>query len=235
MDPFFNNISQRKINITILAIYPLVRSSLKSLLENDRRLNVLDAFGTASEFIEKVSHNKPDVALICLMENEGENIALVSDLLKAAPNTKFVVLSTPNSLLNHAATLKLGVAGIVGAGQSGRVLIQAIRRVFEGEVWLNQKLITELLNDSFNSSNNTKYKNKGNFKSDDLTKRELEVVRMIGLGLTNKDISKKMHIGETTVRHHLSSIYSKLNVEDRLNLAIYAYRRGIVSLQAKSV
>jgi DNA-binding NarL/FixJ family response regulator len=235
MDSFFNNISHQKISISILATYALVGSSLKSLLENDRRLNVLNTFGTTLEFIEKVSHNKPDVALICLMENEGENIAVVSDLLKAAPHTKFVILSSPNSLLNHSAALKLGVAGIVGANQSGRVLIQAIRQVSEGEVWLNQKLITELLNDSFNLSKDTKHKNKGNSKSDDLTKRELEVVRMIGLGLTNKDISKKMHIGETTVRHHLSSIYSKLNVEDRLNLAIYAYRRGIVSPQTQSV
>ena len=113
MDPFFNNISHRKINITILATYALVRSSLQSLLENDRRLNVLDAFGTTSEFIEKVSHNKPDVALICLMENEGENINVVSDLVKAASHTKFIILSSPNSLLNHSAALKLGVAGIV--------------------------------------------------------------------------------------------------------------------------
>lgn len=235
MDPFFNNISHRKINITISATHALVRSSLRSLFENDRRLSVLDTVGTTAELIEKSSRSKPDVVLICLTENEGENIAVIADLLKAAPQTKVVILSSPNSSLNHAAALKLGVAGIVGANQSGRVLIQAIRQVSEGEVWLNQKLITELLNDSFNSSNNIKNKNKGYSKGDDLTKRELEVVRMIGLGLNNKDISKKLDIGETTVRHHLSSIYSKLNVEDRLNLAIYAYRRGIVSPQADLV
>ncbi len=235
MDPFFNNISHRKINISISATYPLVRSCLQSLFENDRRLSVIDGVDTTSELIEKISHNKTDVVLVCLMENEGENIAVVADLLKAAPQTKVVILSSPNSLLNHSAALKLGVAGIVGANQSGRVLIQAIGQVSEGEVWLNQKLITELLNDSFNSSSHSKHKNKGYSKGDGLTKRELEVVRMIGLGLNNKDISKKLAIGETTVRHHLSSIYSKLNVEDRLNLAIYAYRRGIVSPPAKSV
>lgn len=233
MDPFFNNISHRKVSISVLATQPLIGSSLRSLLENDRRLNVFDVVGEMPQFIEKISDNEPDVVLICLIEKEGEDIAGIADLLKAAPQTKVVILSSPNSLLNHSAALKLGVAGIVGANQSGRVLIQAIRQVAEGEVWLNQKLITQLLNDSFSSPNNGK--NKAYSKGDGLTKRELEVVRMIGLGLTNKDISKKLHIGETTVRHHLSSIYSKLDVEDRLNLAIYAYRRGIVSPQAKSV
>jgi len=229
METFFNNISHRKTKVTILATYALVQSSLKLLLESDRDLSVLDIAGTATELIEKVSQNKPDVVLICLAENEGKNIDLMTDLIKAAPQTKTVILSSPNSSLNQPAALKLGVTGIVGTNQSARVLVRAIRQVSEGEVWLNQKVIAQLLNNSFNSASNGKYKNDGIFKGSDLTKRELEVVRMIGLGLNNKDISKKLYIGEATVRHHLSSIYSKLNVEDRLNLAIYAYRQGIVS------
>jgi len=231
MDTFINNISHRKTKVIVLATYALVRSSLHLLLESDRELRVLDVAGTASELIEKVSQNKPDVVLICLMENEGKNIDLMTDLLKVAPQTKAVILSSPNSLLNQPSALKLGVTGIVGTNQSTRVLIRAIRQVSEGEVWLNHKVIAQLLDNSFNSTSNGKYKNKGLLRGDDLTKRELEVVRMIGLGLNNKEISKKMYIGEATVRHHLSSIYSKLNIEDRLNLAIYAHQQGIVSSQ----
>ncbi|MBA4184452.1 MAG: response regulator transcription factor [Acidobacteria bacterium] len=235
MDTFINNISHRKTKVSVLATYALVRSSLQLLLESDRELRVLDVAGTVSELIKKVSHNKPDVVLICLMENEGKNIDLIADLLKVAPKTKAVILSSPNSLLNQPSALKLGVTGIVGTNQSTRILIRAIRRVSEGQVWLNHKVIVQLLDNSFNSTGNGKYKNKGLLRGDDLTKRELEVVRMIGLGLNNKDISKKLYIGETTVRHHLSSIYSKLNIEDRLNLAIYAYQQGIVSSQVTVV
>ncbi len=235
MDTFINNISHRKTKVSVLATYALVRSSLQLLLESDRELRVLDVAGTVSELIKKVSHNKPDVVLICLMENEGKNIDLIADLLKVAPKTKAIILSSPNSLLNQPSALKLGVTGIVGTNQSTRILIRAIRRVSEGQVWLNHKVIVQLLDNSFNSTGNGKYKNKGLLRGDDLTKRELEVVRMIGLGLNNKDISKKLYIGETTVRHHLSSIYSKLNIEDRLNLAIYAYQQGIVSSQVTVV
>jgi len=235
MDTFINNISHRKTKVSVLATYALVRSSLQLLLESDRELRVLDVAGTVSELIKKVSHNTPDVVLICLMENEGKNIDLIADLLKVAPKTKAIILSSPNSLLNQPSALKLGVTGIVGTNQSTRILIRAIRRVSEGQVWLNHKVIVQLLDNSFNSTGNGKYKNKGLLRGDDLTKRELEVVRMIGLGLNNKDISKKLYIGETTVRHHLSSIYSKLNIEDRLNLAIYAYQQGIVSSQVTVV
>ena len=231
MDTFINNISHRKTKVSVLATYALVRSSLQLLLESDRELRVLDVAGTVLELMEKVSNNKPDVALICLMENEGKNIDLIADLLKIAPKTKVIILFSPNSLLNQPSALKLGVTGIVGTNQSPRILIRAIRQVSEGEVWLNHKVIVQLLDSSFNSTSDGKYKNKGLLRGDDLTKRELEVVRMIGLGLNNKDISKKLYIGETTVRHHLSSIYSKLNIEDRLNLAIYAYQQGIVSSQ----
>jgi DNA-binding NarL/FixJ family response regulator len=235
MDTFINNITHRKTKVSVLATYALVRSSLQLLLESDRELTVLDVAGTALELINKVSHNKPDVVLICLMQNEGKNIDLIADLLKVAPQTKAVILSSPNSLLNQPSALKIGVAGIVGTNQSTRVLIRAIRQVSEGEVWLNHKVIAQLLDNSFNSTSKSKYKNKGLLKGDDLTKRELEVITLIGLGLNNKDISRKLYIGEATVRHHLSSIYSKLNIKDRLNLAIYAYQQGIVSSQVSVI
>lgn len=228
MDAFFNNISHRKTKISVLATHTLVRNSLRALLETERQLSVLDAVDTSSELIEKIALSKPDVVLICLVENEGENIGIISDLLEAAPQTKIVILSSPNSLLNQSAALKIGAAAVVGANENTRTLVRAIKQVSAGETWLNQKVIVKLLDEDFNAPTNGGFKTKPYFRGDDLTKRELEVVRMIGLGLTNKDISKKLHIGETTVRHHLSSIYSKLNVEDRLNLAIYAHRQRIV-------
>lgn len=227
MDTFFNHNPRQKTKIAILATYNLVRHSLQLLLNDDRELSVLDVAGTTSELLDKISHNNPDVVLLYLMENEGKNIEVVADLRRIAPQIKVVVLSSPNSLLDQPAALKLGVTGIVGTHQSARSLIRVIRQVAEGEVWLNQKLLTQLLDNSFNTVGG-KSKNKGFVKGNELTNRELEVVGMIGLGMNNKVISEKMFISEATVRHHLSSIYGKLNVEDRLNLAIYAYRQQIV-------
>lgn len=224
MNTFFRNPSRSKTNVTILATYNLVRNYLQLLLASDREINVLDTVGTTEELLQKVSRNKPDVVLICLMDNENANIEVMPELLEAAPQTKVVILSSPDSPLDQPAALKLGVSGIVGTNQNVRVLVRAIRQVAEGEVWINQKLIAQLLGGSSNGTS----KHKDFYGDDDLTKRELEVVGMIGQGMKNKDISDKLYISEATVRHHLSSIYSKLNIDDRLNLAIYAYQQRIV-------
>lgn len=233
MDMFFSNISRKANHVTILSTCNLINDCLKVLLESDRELKVLDIAHTKTELIQKVSLNAPDVVLICLMENEGKNINIIPDLFKTAPHIKVVILSTPNSMLDQPEALKLGVTGIVGTNQNFRTLIRAIRQVSEGEVWLNQKLIAQLLGGNFYVANDNPTA-KGFYGENDLTTREREVVRLVGMGLNNKEIAKKLHISEATVRHHLSSIYSKLYVEDRLNLAIFAYQQGIVKPPVKS-
>lgn len=235
MDAFYSNTLHRRTKVSVFATYSLVRKYLQLLIEGDRNLSVLDMVGTAEDLIEKVSFSKPDVVLICMIENEGKNIKVVEELRQISPQVKVVILSSPDSLLDQPAALKLGVTGIVGTNQNARVLTRAIQQVSEGEVWLNQKLIERLLNNNFSAENGGSGKNKGFYREDSLTNRELEVVKMIGLGLKNKGISDRLFISEATVRHHLSSIYSKLHIEDRLNLAIYAYRQRIVAPQGVSV
>jgi DNA-binding NarL/FixJ family response regulator len=207
---------------------------LRALLESHRELKILDAADSSFELLQKISQNTPDVILICLMENEGKNISIIPELFKVAPHTKVLLLSTPNSLLDQPQALKYGVTGIVGTNQSSRTLIRAITQVSEGEVWLNQKLIAQLLGGNLYDSNGGS-KTKSLSVESELTAREREVVRLVGMGMNNKEISKRLHITEATVRHHLSSIYSKLYVEDRLNLAIFAYQQGIVQPAGKSL
>lgn len=235
MEDVFNRSSRQKTKITILSTYNLVSDCLRVLLESDRELKVQDIVGTNSELLRKVSQNAPDIVLICLMDNEGKSMEVITDLFKIAPQTKVVILSTPNSLLDQPEALKLGVTGIVGTNQNFRILIRAIRQVSDGEVWLNQKLIAQILGGKYYGGNGKSNSDKGFYKTDDLTNREREVVMLVGMGMNNKDISKKLYISEATVRHHLSSIYSKLYIEDRLNLAIFAYQQGIVQPPAKAL
>lgn len=234
MGSFSNNISRRKIKIVIQASYCLVRQYIQLLLENDDDINILDVAITNAELLQKVRLRHPDVVLLCLMKDEGKNIEIVANLLESSPDTKVMVLSSPNSSLDQTEALKLGVTGIVGANQNARMLVRAIKQVSEGEVWLNQKLIAQLLSNNLKTAKKTAA-NHANYPNDDLTNREIEVVGLIGLGLRNKNISNKLFISEATVRHHLSSIYSKLQIEDRLNLAIYAHRERIVERFAKSI
>lgn len=214
-----------KINVAVLASYALAYKSLQSLIENcGRKIAVSAVAANAEDLLKKVSVSKPNVVLVCLMEDDKESIEVIPNIIKASPHTRVVVLTKPNTKSNPTEVLKKGAMGIVGMDQNASVLIRAIEQVSEGETWLSQKLISQLLDANSIKSKNTPPK--GNA----LTRRELEVISMIGQGMKNKEISDQLSISEATVRHHLSSIYSKLQVDDRLNLIIHAYRNGIVKL-----
>jgi DNA-binding NarL/FixJ family response regulator len=222
--PRFN--ASNKIQVAVLASYAIVNKSLQSLIEQcGNKISVSAIAADTDELIEKVSKMKPDVVLVCLMDDEKETIEVIPNIIKVSPDTRAVVLTNPNGQHNPTEVLKKGAMGIVGMNQSANVLVRAIEQVSEGETWLSQKLISQLLD------KNSESKNKKNQpKGDALTKRELEVVSKIGNGMTNKEIARKLYISEATVRHHLSSIYGKLRVNDRLNLVIHAYRNGIVKI-----
>jgi DNA-binding NarL/FixJ family response regulator len=182
--------------------------------------------------LEAAAANPPDIALVCLLDDEGHHISFIADLAKKAPGVKIIVLSSPNSNLDQPASLKLGVRGIVGANQNVRVLKRAIQQEFEGGVWLQQRLMDQLLNGSApqNGHNGSRHGSRVH----ELTKRETEIIELVGYGMNNKAIAKELAISDATVRHHLSSIYGKLHLEDRLNLAIFAYQTKIVTPRSES-
>jgi DNA-binding NarL/FixJ family response regulator len=227
MDTPYKKEVRQKTKVTVLSTYKLISDYLNALLQDDKEMAVLDIAASPNELLQSVKNDAPDVVLICLMDSEGSNVSVISELFECAPNSKVVLLASPDSQLDQPAALKLGVTGIVGTNQSPRMLIRAIRQVSEGEIWLNQKLVEQLLGESLHTQNGRSNGN-GYQKLHELTNRELEVIAMVGRGMNNKDISSMLFISEATVRHHLSSIYSKLHVEDRLNLAIYAYQHKIV-------
>lgn len=217
---------RHKIAVTIFARYALVRNSLPLLLKDDR-IRVLNVIETTNNLLLNIAEKEPDVILLCITEEERDVINIIPQLFERAPRTKVLLLADPNGTIDETEALRLGVTGIVGLNQQARVLTRAVKQVFEGETWLNQRLIARLL-EKDSPEKNGKSENKKYYRVDDITARELEVIETISLGMTNKDISEKLFISEATVRHHLSSIYSKLCIEDRLNLVIYAYREGLI-------
>lgn len=222
----------RKIKVTFLATQNLICDQLRLLLESNYEVRVLHCAHTTGDLVEKVASNPPDVVLLCLMENEEGNIEVIPELFENAPNTKVLILSNPESALDEPRALKLGATGIINANQSHKTLFRAIKQIAEGETWLNPKLVAQLLGKTV-TLDSGRTREKGFYRNDDLTKRELEVVKMIGLGMKNRDISQKLFISEATVRHHLSSIYGKTDVTDRLNLVIYAYQKGLIPPPAR--
>ena len=105
-------------------------------------------------------------------------------------------------------------------------MIKAIKKVHHGEVWLDRLTMGSVLQEMTEE----KQADPDQEKIASLTEREREVVSLVGEGLKNKQIAAKLFISETTVTHHLSSVFSKLAVSDRLELIIYAFRHGLAKL-----
>ena len=180
-----------------------------------------------TELNEKIKKTSPEIIIICLAENDQKVLEIIPKILKISPETKIILLTNPNVLKNPSEVEKAGVAGLVGMNQNISVLIRAIEEVSQGKNWLNQNFASKLFKkDGLNDSNGHQNSNDGEL----LTRREMEVLMMIGTGMNNKQIAKNMFISEATVRHHLSSIYDKMQVNDRLNLVIYAYQIGILEV-----
>lgn len=228
-----DNNSGGKINLGILTKYKLSHSVLKILIESkSKSINIIGSVQTHEEFSKMVSTNKLDIVLLNLVEDEVDNIDFIPKLFQISPKIKILLLSPPGSIIDFKKLLAMGVAGIVECDQREEVLIQAIQQVAEGGIWLNQKLMAQLLNNDPISKENG-FKQIGLFANDLLTNREIDVVEEIAKGFSNKEIAKSLNISEATVRHHLSSVYGKLQLDDRLNLVIYAFKKGIVDFSSK--
>ncbi|HMB24329.1 MAG TPA: response regulator transcription factor, partial [Anaerolineales bacterium] len=147
--------------------------------------------------------------------------------LMAVVSVPRVILVTPmTDSQYHVLAVQHGAMGVVLSQKSPEVLYKAVEKVYEGEVWLDRNLMARVL-----SSN---HKNGGSDtiprKIGMLSPREREIISLVGAGLKNQQIADQLFLSDVTVRHHLTSIFKKLNVSDRLELVIYAYQNDLAQL-----
>jgi DNA-binding NarL/FixJ family response regulator len=216
------------VSIALFAEQQMVRESLTHLIEATQDFRVLGAFDLQGEATPHAETLKEcDVAVMYF--NSGAPVEKISRVREVNPEARIVVITDGSDLEAQTEALRLGAVGIVKAEQSAKLLIEAIRQTHKGETWLNQALLNRLLEGGKQSAE--KRTNGSKIVGiESLTTREREVIFMIGQGLKSKAIASRLFISEATVRHHLSSIYGKLGVDDRLNLVIYAYKNGLIQL-----
>jgi DNA-binding NarL/FixJ family response regulator len=135
------------------------------------------------------------------------------------------VLTGVRDVEMHRRAVRLGAVGLVLKEKAADVLLKAIAKVYAGEVWLDRLLIANVLSEITRPTSQSL--DPEDIKIKALTVREREIIKLIGQGLKNQAIANRLCISEATVRHHLTSIFGKLGVGDRLELAIYAYRHGL--------
>jgi DNA-binding NarL/FixJ family response regulator len=220
--------TKNPILIVILDSHTLFRAGIRRIIESQPGMEVVGEAGSLSESLEIITNLKPDIILVELNLTGQQEHDILSSVVKASEGTRVILVTGTSDPKVHQKAVEEGVVGVVYKTQPPEILIKAIEKVYAGEVWLERSLIANVL--SRLSRNQPASKVDPETESiTRLSEREKEVVKLIGKGLKNKRISTELCISETTVRHHLTSIYSKLGVSDRLELLVYAHQYGLVT------
>jgi two-component system, NarL family, nitrate/nitrite response regulator NarL len=217
---------QGPIRILIVDDHAIVRAGLRMLIEHDSIMQVVGMTGKRSEALALAEREKPDVVILDIVLGDEDGLALLPELREVAPDARVIVLTGLRSVDAHRRAIRAGAMGVVLKEYAAEVLLKAIQKVHEGEVWIDRLMMGSMLQEMTKPGSDDPEK----AKIDSLTDREREVITLVGEGLKNKQIAERLFISETTVTHHLSSIFSKLQVSDRLELIIYAFRYGLAKI-----
>lgn len=204
----------------------VIRSGLRMLIEYDKRMQVVAQAGNKAEALERAAETSPDVIILDLLLGEEDGLSFLPELCEASPQSRVLVLTGVQNPDAHRRAIRRGAMGIVLKEHAADQLLKAIMKVNEGEVWIERSMMGSMIQEF----NKPALVDPEVTKIESLTDREREVIALIGEGLKNKQVGERLFISETTVTHHLSSVFSKLEVSDRLELIIYAFRHGLAKM-----
>jgi DNA-binding NarL/FixJ family response regulator len=202
-----------------------MRLGLRLLIEN-RGLKVVGEASGRADALEIAEREQPDIILLDLTLPGTDGIDLIPELLAVAKGSRILVLTGVLEPEVHKRAMHLGAMGVVLKEKAPEVLIKAIQKVHEGEIWLDRAMVANVFCATSRFRDVRKHDPEA-VKIATLTGREREVIALVGEGLRNKQIADRLFISEGTVRNHLTTIFSKLEVSDRFELLIYSFRHSL--------
>jgi len=208
--------------------HAVVRAGLVMLLQSQKHLKVIGQTGDTIEALKIAADAQPDVILLDVILGSDDGLELLPKLRKAAHNARILILTGTQNPEVYQRAVRLGAMGLVNKETAAEVLLKAIEKINAGEVWFDRMVMGDVLTEMTRGRDNKKADPEA-AKITKLTEREREIIVLIAEGLKNKQIAERMFISETTVRHHLTSVFNKLSVADRLELMIYAFRHKLVA------
>lgn len=211
-----------KISLMIADDHVLMRQGLKQLLELEEDITVIAQSGDGEETVKKALEYNPDVILLDINMPSMNGIEVLRRLKDLGTMSKIIMLTIHQDKEYLFETMKIGADGYVLKDSDADSLIKAIRDVNMGKTYIQPSIASMLV-----EGLEEKDSNKELDKIRQLTKREYEVLSLIAEGLSNKDIADKLFISEKTVKNHVSSIFKKLDVNDRIQAAIFAFKNDI--------
>jgi DNA-binding NarL/FixJ family response regulator len=207
----------RAIRIAIADDYTLFVDSLEQLLRAERDMKVIWRAADGEEALAMALRQPPDVLLLDLRMPRMDGLTVLKKLRTAGSGTRVVLVNGTIEDDQMLEALRLGAEGVILKTMNARLLLQCIRRVHAGEQWIEKdatfSVVRRLLQEEKSAST--------------LTPREREVVRLVARGLRNREIAQRLSIAESTVKLHVHSALSKLNLQSRVALTLYARNAGL--------
>ena len=217
------------IRILLLNKDAIARAGVKLLLECRPGLEVTAQAGEEGEALRLAGQQQPDIVLLHENLNGLMGLDLLPRLMDVISKPRIILVTALTDSQYHFQAVEKGVMGIVMAQNSPDVLFKAIEKVHAGEAWLDRSLIANFLVQKSLPYTPAKIDPQARTIAR-LSAREREIISLIGEGLKNQQIAARLFLSEVTVRHHLTTIFKKLAVSDRLELVIYAYQNNLAQL-----
>ena len=203
--------------------HSMIREGLKNLLELDGDIQVISEAVDGEDCLDKLQVVKPDVLLLDINMPKKNGLEVLKSLKSKRSKLKVLVLTVHNEIEYLMKAVDIGVNGYVLKDSESAELKKAIFTVAEGETYIQPSLIPALNAKMIET-------NKDAEKIKSLTKRELDVLKLLAVGMFNKEVGKRLEISERTVKNHVSNIFKKLGVTDRTQAAVFAIRNNLVQL-----
>lgn len=218
------------IRIMLVDDQAMVRAGFRMILESEDDFAVVGEAADGLEAVEMVERCKPDVILMDIRMPRMDGVEATARILADHPtdgsNPRILVLTTFDLDDYVYAVLRSGASGFLLKDAPAEQLIDAVRVVHRGDALLSPSVTRRLIEEVTRRPDLTRTSVPG---LDDLTERELEVLKLVARGLSNSEVAERLYLGEATVKTHLGRVLSKLNLRDRVQAVVMAYESGIVT------
>lgn len=210
------------VRIVLADDHPVVRRGLAQFFSEEEDLDIIAECEDGQAALAAIRGMRPDVALLDLRMPGLDGLSVLRRISEEKLGVRAIVLAGNISDDEVVEAMRLGVKGIVLKEMAPTLLVQCVRKVASGGTWLEKEAVGRAMEKLLQQEV------KRDRARDVLTNRELEIVRMTAAGLGNREIAEKLFISEGTVKTHLHTIYEKLGLKSRLQLAAYARDHGLV-------
>lgn len=211
------------VNVMIADDHSMIREGLKQLLELEGEFEVIAEACDGVECIEKLKDVKPDILLLDINMPKMNGLEVLQKIKELKYKVKVLVLTVHNEVEYLLKAVDIGVNGYLLKDSESAELKKAILSVVNGEDYIQPSLIPVL---------NAKMidRNKDNEKIEKLTKREIQVLKLLSVGKLNRQIAEELDISERTIKNHVSNIFKKIGVKDRTQAAVFAIRNNLINI-----